>query len=150
MLYILHRPWKRPYIFALRNLKRHKKSLRFKDIFMNLTQNSKNETFYGFFLRRSFLILLSESGKKLWIKKIIKDILLSMAKGFYLHHVDYGVYTSFGYCTNLQPISKSFLAIKYINKPFLHAKFQTDWFKTVENTSDPKSISDSGVWCNER
>ena len=25
------------------------------------------------------------------------------------------------------------------------AKFQTDWFKTVENRSDSKTISDSGV-----
>ena len=64
--------------------------------------------------------------------------------------VDYGVYTNFGYHTSLQPISKNFLAIKDINKPLLHEKFQTDWFKTVENRSDSKSISDSVVWCNER
>ena len=64
--------------------------------------------------------------------------------------VDYGVYTSFGYHTLLQPVSKNFLAIKDINKPLLYAKFQTDWFETVENRSDSKSISDSGVWCNER
>ena len=40
--------------------------------------------------------------------------------------------------------------MKDINKALLHAKFQTDWFETVENTSDSESISDSGIWCNER
>ena len=67
-----------------------------------------------------------------------------------LRVVDYGVYTSFGYLTFLQPISKNFLPIKDINKPLLHAKFQTYWFETVENRSDSKLISDSSVWCNER
>ena len=62
--------------------------------------------------------------------------------------VDYGVYTSFGYHTFLRPISKSFLTIKYINKHLPYAKFQTDWLETVENRSNSKSISDSGVWCN--
>ena len=64
--------------------------------------------------------------------------------------VDYGVYTSFGYHTFLRPISKSFLAIKDIIKTVLHANFQADWFEIVEKRSDSKSISDSGVWCNER
>ena len=72
---------------------------------------------------------------------------LTMAKGFYLHHNGLWctVYTDFGYHTSLQPISKNFLAIKDINKPLLHAKFQADWFETVENRSDLKSISYSGV-----
>ena len=55
--------------------------------------------------------------------------------------MDYGVNTSFGYLTsltNLRLTSKSFLAIKDIKKPLLHAKFRTDWFETVENRSDPK------------
>ena len=64
--------------------------------------------------------------------------------------VDYGVYTSFGYHTFLQPISKTFLAIKDITKPLLHAKFHTYWFETVENRSNLKSIYDSGLWCIER
>ena len=46
------------------------------------------------------------------------------------------IYTSFGYHTFLHTISKNFLAIKDINKPLLHAKFQTDWFETAENGSD--------------
>ena len=75
---------------------------------------------------------------------------VTLDKSFYLHHciVIYGVYTSFVYHTFLQPISKNFLAIKDIKKPFLHAKFQTDWFDTLENKSDSKLISVSGVWCN--
>ena len=56
--------------------------------------------------------------------------------------VDYGVYTSFGDPIFLRPFSKSFQIIKDINKPLLHAKFRTDWFETVENRSDSKSISD--------
>ena len=39
-----------------------------------------------------------------------------------LRVVDYGVYTSFGYLTFLQPISKNFLPIKDINKPLLPLK----------------------------
>ena len=49
--------------------------------------------------------------------------------------VDYVVYTSFGYLTYLQPVSKSFLAVKDINKPLLLAKFQTNWFEIVVNRS---------------
>ena len=47
----------------------------------------------------------------------------------------------------LQPFSKKIWAIKDINKLLLHvnANFQADWFGTVENRSDSKSISDSGV-----
>ena len=63
--------------------------------------------------------------------------------------VDYGVYNSLGYHTYLRPISKNFLAIKDINKPLLHAKFQTYCYETVENRSNSKLVSDSGVWCNE-
>ena len=29
----------------------------------------------------------------------------------------------------------------------VHVKFQTSWLETVENKSDSKLISDSGVWC---
>ena len=50
--------------------------------------------------------------------------------------VDYGVYTSFGHYTFLRPISKSFMAMKDINKPLLHAKFQTDLFEIVEKRSE--------------
>ena len=71
----------------------------------------------------------------------------TMAKAFYLHQ---GVYTDFAYHTFLRLISKSFIAIKDINIPLVLAKFQTDWCETVENKSDSKLISDSGVWCNER
>ena len=53
----------------------------------------------------------------------------------------YGVYTSFRYHTFHRPISKKFLAIKDINKPLPHAKFQTDWFETVEK----KKPFNSGV-----
>ena len=57
------------------------------------------------------------------------------------------VYTPvFRYPTFLQSISKTFQIIKDIDKPLLRAKFQTDW---LENMSDSKSISDSGVWCNK-
>ena len=77
-----------------------------------------------------------------------------MAKGFYLHHS--GLWCTV-YSTRFLDIilfftlfQKNFLAIKDINKPPLHAKFQTDWSETMENRSDSKSISDSGVWCNER
>ena len=41
-----------------------------------------------------------------------------------------------------------FLAIKKINKYLLHAKFHRYWFQTVENSSDSKLVSDSGVWRN--
>ena len=70
----------------------------------------------------------------------------AMAKGFYLHHsiVDYGVYTSIHTYFSSANHNKSFWLLKIrINKPVLHAKFQTDWFETVENRSDSKSISDS-------
>ena len=30
----------------------------------------------------------------------------------------------------------------------VHAKFETGWIETVENSSDLKFTSDSGVWCN--
>ena len=39
----------------------------------------------------------------------------------------YSEYTSFGYHTFRQPISKTFLAIEEINKSLLQAKFQRDW-----------------------
>ena len=42
--------------------------------------------------------------------------------------------------TSLRLISKSFVTIKDINKPLVITKFQTDSFKTVENSSDSKSI----------
>ena len=42
---------------------------------------------------------------------------------------------------------KNSLAIKEISKPLLHAKFQADWFETMDYRSDSKSISDSDVWC---
>ena len=65
--------------------------------------------------------------------------------------VDYGVYTSFGFPTFLQQSQKTSRLSKIdVNKPLLHVKFQRDWFETVENRNDPKSISDSGVLCNER
>ena len=34
------------------------------------------------------------------------------------------------YHSFLWPISKNFLAIKDINKPFLHAKFKINWFES--------------------
>ena len=61
--------------------------------------------------------------------------------------MEYGVYNRFGYHTFLVLISEIFLAIKNINKPLQHAKFQTNWFETVENRIYSKLISDSAVWC---
>ena len=61
-------------------------------------------------------------GEIVWLKVILKQ----WPWVFTYTIVDYGVYTSFGYHTFLQPIFKNFLAIKDIIKPFLHAKFQTD------------------------
>ena len=40
---------------------------------------------------------------------------------------------------------KNCLSLKDINTPLLHAKFQKDWFETVENMSPLKYIFDSGV-----
>ena len=57
-----------------------------------------------------------------------------MAMGFYLHQFGISYFSS----ANLK---KPVLSLKDINKPLLHAKFQTDWFETVENRSDLKSIS---------
>ena len=45
-------------------------------------------------------------------------------------------------------ILQSFLDIKDISQPLQRAKFHTDWFKTVENRSDSKSVFD-GVQFNE-
>ena len=39
----------------------------------------------------------------------------------------YTIYTSFGYHTFRQPISKTCLAIEEINKSLLQVKFQRDW-----------------------
>ena len=104
-----------------------------------------------------FIDVLSTVNALLLFKFMHSLWLDSLAMGFYLQHSGLCmvytlglVYTSFGYHTCLQPISKKFLAIKDINKLLLHAKFQIDWLGTVENTSDSKSISDSGVWCNEQ
>ena len=63
--------------------------------------------------------------------------------GFYLHHTGL-------WCIYQCQSQKFFISLKDINKPLLYAKFQKDWFETVENRGNSKSISDSGIWCNER
>ena len=50
-----------------------------------------------------------------------------------------------GFYQKLTYFLKNFLTIKGINKPNLYAKFWTDWLEIVENRSDSKSISDSGI-----
>ena len=67
-------------------------------------------------LPRFFTRLYGE-GKMTAISKL--TYIWTLSRVFTDTIVDYGVYTSFGYHTNLQPISKSFLAIKDINKALI-------------------------------
>ena len=64
-----------------------------------------------------------------------------MAKGFYLHHS--GLWCI--HCS-ITPVYDTALFSKI--SAIIHAKFQTNWFETVENKSNLKLISDCGLWCN--
>ena len=67
--------------------------------------------------------------------------------------VDYGVYgcihqfgISYVSLGNLKKLS----GYQRYQQTSPTCSFQIDWFETMENRSDSKSISDSGVCCNER
>ena len=75
----------------------------------------------------------------------------AMAVGFYLHNSGlwciHQFWMSYFSLANLKKFSGY---QRYKQTSLTHAKFLIDCFKTVENMSDSKSISNSGVWCNER